>query len=145
MQLKLLNQELTDQFETLHKLKQSVRECYLTYLSTNKHTDMLDSFLFQSKLIDMQYDLYYKLFQFNMNRLYGDYYKLLITIHQYSIQHGCSKLMNEYSVYKDLEPYKVYSFDHVERIQEDITGYLNYLSDLVVKNDEEIHTHSIKI
>jgi len=69
MNLKNLNAELSLQFEELHQLKHAVREWYVKYISTNKHTDMLDSFLFQSKLIDMQYDMYHKFHMFNMNRL----------------------------------------------------------------------------
>ena len=71
-----VKKDIVNAFESLALLKQDVQEWYIKYATCTKHPDMLDSFLFQRKLLDMEYDHYHKMYQFIENRTYGDYYKL---------------------------------------------------------------------
>ena len=72
MELQKIHREILNSFEKLNKIKQTIREWYTKYLSMHKNTELFDSFLYQLKLFDLQYEQYQKNHQFILNRLYGD-------------------------------------------------------------------------
>ena len=83
----------------------------------------LDSLHFQAKVIDIEYDDMKRLFSCILNRMYCEFFKLYKIITEYiktSITDKKIKellnIHNQYPVYKDLEPYKVYEFETIESI-----------------------------
>ena len=125
-------------FESLALLKQDVHEWYIKYATTSHYPEMLDSFLFQRKLLDMEYDHYHKMYQFIENRSYGDYYKLYTAMCTY-----CKK-ENPYTVYKDLEPYKVYG-SIVDALYEDVRACLAEMEVSISEKRTELEDHRQKI
>ena len=61
-------QEIDTLIETMFQNKQSIQDWLTTYVNMKQHTDMLDSFYFQSKLIDAEYELVQKIYKMIENR-----------------------------------------------------------------------------
>ena len=87
----------------------------------------LDSFQFQSKLIDYEYNDMKKFYLALNNRMYCEYYKLYKIILQYAEDIiGTNKTIemlkfnNIFPIYKDLEPLKQYNFDTIEELHKTI-------------------------
>ena len=139
-----VKKDIVSSFETLALLKQDVQDWYLKYATSTKHPEMLDSFLFQRKLLDMEYDHFHKMFQFIENRTYGDYYKLFTSIYNYCKNDYYIDL-NKYPVYKDLEPYKQYGTTILEGLYEDIHTYLTFLENSIAEKQRELKDHHTKI
>lgn len=109
----------------------------------------LDSLYFQSKLITIELTnmkSYYKLIN---NRMYCSYYKLYKLIVDYISKNFTEKKVvdliniNNYAVYKDLEPYKDYDFNITTKIHNNIIDIINTLIDTVGIKIEEINTLEI--
>ena len=109
----------------------------------------LDSLYFQSKLITIELTnmkSYYKLIN---NRMYCAYYKLYKLIVDYISKNFTEKKVvdliniNNYPVYKDLEPYKDYDFNITTKIHNNIIDIINTLIDTVGIKIEEINTLEI--
>ena len=45
--------------------------------------NILDSFLFQTKMVELEYTNIYEMKTFIMNKIYGSYYKLYCTIYEF--------------------------------------------------------------
>jgi hypothetical protein len=108
-------------FQILENHLKKLKQIYAEFVVNNKQNLFvfgLDSFQFQSKLIDIEYDDMKRLFLAINNRMYCEYYKLYKIIIEY-VKENISdkksleivKATNTFPVYKDLEPYKQYSFD----------------------------------
>ena len=78
---------------------------FQTYTNMKQNKEMLDSFSFQNKLVQAEYEFIQRLYQMIDNRIYGEYYKLWVSMNQYS-----KELLKEetyrFPTYKDLEPMK---------------------------------------
>jgi hypothetical protein len=103
----------------------------------------LDSFHFQNKMIEMEYESIHKIFICIDNRIYCEYYKLYKIIHDYIVVHiKDNKLIEKlskktYPIYKDLEPLKVYDFEVICDIYSTIIKNIQYLTDyLIIKKSE---------
>ena len=102
---------------------------YAEFIKTNK-TELfifgLDSFHFQSRLIDIEYEGMYKIFRSINNRMYCEYFKLYKIIVSYIKDTINDKKLlefikvNNFPVYKDLEPEKEYKFEVIIEIHEHI-------------------------
>lgn len=102
---------------------------YSEFIKTNK-TELfifgLDSFHFQSRLIDIEYEGMYKIFRSINNRMYCEYFKLYKIIVSYIKDTINDKKLlefikvNNFPVYKDLEPEKEYKFEVIIEIHEHI-------------------------
>lgn len=109
----------------IHKLK----FFYSEFIKTNK-TELfifgLDSFHFQSRLIDIEYEGMYKIFRTINNRMYCEYFKLYKIIVSYIKDTVNDKKLlefikvNTFPIYKDLEPEKEYKFETIIEIHENI-------------------------
>ena len=100
---------------------------YSEFIKNNKNKLFvfgLDSFHFQSKLIDVEYDDMKRLFLAINNRMYCEYFKLYKIITEYVYENINDKKIteiikvNNFPVYKDLEPFKEYSFETTTEISE---------------------------
>jgi len=108
----------------------------------------LDSFQFQSKLIDYEYNDMKKFYLALNNRMYCEYYKLYKMIQEYiKIEINDSKFLNnsvsnkKYPVYKDLELNKNYDFSITSDLHETIILTIielgDFLSNKMTKLNED--------
>ena len=113
----------------------------------------LDSFMFQSKMIDYEYSDMQKHFLALNNRMYCEYYKLYKIVLEYIEQNnGISqnktfemiKANSKFPIYKDLEPYKSYNFDTIEEVHKTIISLLNIINDYIVLKDTELDAYKMK-
>ena len=112
-------------FDILQSRIDKLKFFYSEFIKNDKN-DMfvfgLDSFHFQSKLIDIEYDDMKRLFIAINNRMYCEYFKLNKIIIEYILKNVNEKKIidmvkvNNYPVYKDLEPFKEYKFDFTFKI-----------------------------
>jgi hypothetical protein len=113
----------------------------------------LDSFMFQSKMIDFEYNDMQKYFLALNNRMYCEYYKLYKIVLEYIEQNnGISqnktfemiKANSKFPIYKDLEPYKQYNFDTIEEVHKTIISLLNIINDYIMLKDAELDAYKMK-
>ncbi|NDA89313.1 MAG: hypothetical protein EBY20_00130 [Alphaproteobacteria bacterium] len=138
-----LKNENIKMFDTLDLKIKNLKSIYSEFIKNNKqHLFIfgLDSFHFQGKLIDIEYDDMKRLYYAITNRIYCEYFKLYKIVVDYITDAiyddkkilDLVKLNNSYPVYKDLEPFKHYDFEVIQSVHETIIGLLlamyNYLS-----------------
>ena len=116
-------------FEILQLRIDKLKLLYSEFIQNNKNQVFvfgLDSFHFQSKLIDIEYDDTKRLFMAIGNRMYCEYFKLNKIIIEYILNNIKDKKIteiikiNNYPIYKDLEPFKEYKFETLMDIHENI-------------------------
>jgi hypothetical protein len=110
----------------------------------------LDSFYFQSKLIDIEYDDMKRFFLAINNRMYCEYFKLHKIINEYICKNITDKKIieivksNSYPVYKDLEPFKEYDIEIILDIHENILNLLSILISTLNNRENELEIHKTK-
>ena len=111
----------------------------------------LDSLHFQAKIIDIEYDDMKRLFSSILNRMYCDFFKLYKIITGYintNINDKKVKEMininNQYPIYKDLEPFKVYDFDTIVNIHDVILELMRSLINLNTQKESELKKYQSK-
>lgn len=110
----------------------------------------LDSFHFQSKLIDIEYDDMKRLFLAINNRMYCEYFKLNKIILEYILTNINDKKnvdivkTNNYPIYKDLEPFKEYKFETIQEIHENILNLLSIILSVFTHKENELLLHKKK-
>jgi hypothetical protein len=154
-----MNNELNNSFETIKEykndienilgyIKNKVDELNIIYNNYLKEINdkltyriSLDTFNFQTKLIDLENNNNNKLFKIFFNRIYGDYYKLykkLIEYVQTNVIVVKIIINNTYPKYKDLDQLNNYSFDLTQSIFSEILNILNELNNYVIKENHNI-------
>ena len=131
----------------LMKLKQTYKD-FVKHNKQNLFVFGLDSFQFQSKLIDIEFDELKRLFLAINNRMYCEYYKLYKIITEYVKENildkktiDMIKLTNNFAVYKDLEPYKEYKFELTQEIHENIILILFGINDYITNKEIELSSY----
>jgi hypothetical protein len=111
----------------------------------------LDSFKFQSKLIDFEYADMQKYFYALNNRMYCEYYKLFKIVSEYVDKTiGTNKTFemiktnSVFPIYKDLEPYKQYNFETIEEVHKTIILLLGGIQEHIVFKESELENYKIK-
>jgi hypothetical protein len=154
-----MNNELNNSFETIKEykndienilgyIKNKVDELNIIYNNYLKEINdkltyriSLDTFNFQTKLIDLENNNNNKLFKIFFNRIYGDYYKLYKKLIEY-VQTNVIVVKiitnNTYPKYKDLDQLNNYSFDLTQSIFSEILNILNELNNYVIKENHNI-------
>ena len=140
-------------FDILQVRIDKLKMFYAEFIQSSKN-DMfvfgLDSFRFQSRLIDIEYDDMKRLFLAINNRMYCEYFKLHKIIVEYILTNIDDKKItdivkvNNYPVYKDLEPYKEYKFETILDIHENILNLLNILMGSLSNKENELSIHKTK-
>ncbi len=140
-------------FDILQVRINKLKLFYSEFIKNSKN-DMfvfgLDSFRFQSKLIDIEYDDMKRLFLAINNRMYCEYFKLHKIIVEYILNNIDDKKItdivkvNNYPIYKDLEPYKEYKFETILDIHENILNLLNILMGSLANKENELSIHKTK-
>lgn len=138
----------------IEKIKSRTEELKTNYskYAKNESDDFfgLDSFQFQIKMLKLEFDDIYKMYVFLENRIYGDYFKLLMVIKNYiftnlkETQYRKIKELqgiSRYPVYKDLESFKKYDFHIIYEIHHDIIMIIHAIGDILKDNDHEIRTN----
>lgn len=108
---------------------------YIDFTKDNKSNIFvfgLDSFRFQSKLLDIEFHDMMRLYLAIDNRMYCEYYKFHKIVVDYVKENvpdkrmlGLVNLSSNYAVYKDLEPFKVYDFEQTKEIHENIISIIH--------------------
>jgi len=141
--IKDIRGKVTNVFDILEMHLIKLKNTYSEFVENNRQNLFvfgLDSFQFQSKLIDIEYDDMKRLFLAINNRMYCEYYKLYKIIAEYVKDNipvkktlELIKLTNNFPVYKDLEPYKQYKFDLIQGLHENILLLLYEINDFIIK------------
>jgi len=140
--VKEMRSEISILFDNLDgrikKLKEMYRE-FVDYTKSIKTADVksfifsLDSFYFQTSLLQKEYNYLKDYNATIINRMYGEYYKLLKLITEYVEKSLIDNKLNEvlknkkYPKYDDLDDAKQYPFELILQLNEDIISVVNYL------------------
>jgi hypothetical protein len=150
-EIKTIRFSIKNTFKTLTEKHTEIKDQYKKYIESNKKSELLDSFYFQIKIMDYEYENTEKLYHYIDNRMYCDYYKLFIIVYNYfkaQFKEEKSEMIiknSKYPVYKDLDQLKKYDFDTVNDIHQDIIRLIEYVTKIINQNTEEIKIHQIKV
>ena len=152
--IKDIRNKVTTVFQILENHLKKLKHTYSEFVINNKQNLFvfgLDSFQFQSKLIDIEYNDMQRLFFAINNRMYCEYYKLYKIIVDYVKENVFDKksleivkATNNFPVYKDLEPYKQYDFQLTQEIHENIILLLYGINEYIVNKESELDIHKKK-
>ena len=127
---------------------------YNEFIKSNKETLCvfgLDSLYFQGKIIDIEYDDVKRLFSAIINRMYCEFFKLYKIVVDYIKTNIKDKKLlelvnihNQFPVYKDLEPFKIYDFDVVQSIHDVIVELLYALHNYFTIKERELDKYKAK-
>ena len=116
-------------FESLEQRIGKLKSLYADFIKHNENALFvfgLDSFRFQSRLIDLEYEDMKRLFLAINNRMYCEYFKLYKIVCAYVTDIITDKKVleiikiNNFPAYKDLEPFKEYNIETVQELHENI-------------------------
>ena len=140
--------------DTLEKKIMKLKEVYDEFIKKNKNNLFvfgLDSFHFQSKLIDMEHEDMKRIFYSINNRIYCEYFKLHGIILDYLKtifgEKKTTVIINSnksFPVYKDLEPFKQYNTEHLENIHDNLIVFLNEINNYVMTKRYELELNREK-
>jgi len=151
--ISLIRDKITNIFESLKGKMNKLKFLYSDFIKNSKSQLFvfgLDSFHFQSKLIDLEYDDMIRMFLAINNRMYCEYFKLYKIIISYVSENIIDKKIldiikgNNFPVYKDLEPFKDYKFELIIEIHENILILLNSIMSIVNHRENELSLHKNK-
>lgn len=143
----IIRNDIQDLFNVLLLQIKKLKDMYDEIIKTNMTSQFifgLDSFKFQSKIMDVECDDLCRLYRMITNKMYCEYYKLYKMIVKYvDTTIKDTKLLYltktlEFPIYKDLEPFKEYDFSIIQNIHETILTILVGINDLVLNNKEEV-------
>jgi len=130
-----------------------LKTLYKEFIDNNKNKLFifgLDSFHFQNKIIDFEYDEMKKIFLCINNRMYCEYFKLYKIIVEYINENINDKKildmikLNNFPVYKDLEPFKEYNYEYILNIHENILIMISLIDDNINLKENELLLHKSK-
>ena len=146
--IKELRSNINDIFLEVKDKLNALDKIYIELINSHKNVDYtfgIDSFYFQNKLIEIEYDNMKSIFNGITNRIYCEYYKLYKMIYTYISTELKDKVLIEklnqkknYPVYKDLEPLKTYNFDLIIDIQKNIIETIEFLFNYLKNKKSEL-------
>jgi len=151
-----LKNENVKMFETLEGKIGQLKVIYSEFIKSNKqHLFIfgLDSFHFQGKLIDIEYDDMKRLYSAITNRIYCEYFKLYKIVVDYIIENipDDKKILDlinvnktSYPIYKDLEPFKQYDFEIIQSVHETIITLLASIHNYFLNKEHDLKQHQLK-
>jgi hypothetical protein len=152
--IKDIREKVINIFTILENYLLNLKKIYSEFVENNRQNLFvfgLDSFQFQSKLIDIEYEDMKRLFLAINNRMYCEYYKLYKIIAEYVKENindkktqDLIKITNIFPIYKDLEPYKQYNFEIIQDIHENIILLLYEINEFIINKQNELQTHKRK-
>jgi len=151
--ISLVRSKIMNVFESLKNKSDKLKNLYSDFIkqgNTQLFVFGLDSFHFQSKLIDIEYDDMKRMFLAINNRMYCEYFKLHKIIVEYISKSVTEKKVsdlvkiNNFPIYKDLEPFKEYKFETILDIHENILNLLGILMSILNNKENELLIHKTK-
>jgi hypothetical protein len=151
-----LKNENVKMFETLEGKIVQLKIIYSEFIKSNKQNLFifgLDSFHFQGKLIDIEYDDMKRLYSAITNRIYCEYFKLYKIVVEYIMENitDDKKILdlinvnkNSYPTYKDLEPFKQYDFEIIQSVHETIITLLVSIHNYFLNKEHDLKQHQQK-
>ena len=147
--IKQLRNDLNNIFTEIDMKINALTHIYTDMVKTHvdkNYTLGLDSFYFQNKLIQMEYDNMKTIYNFIDNRIYCEYYKLLKMLYEFINKEikdkgAVEKILithKHYPIYKDLEPSKIYDFNITTEINNTINNIIQELKILLNSKKEEL-------
>jgi hypothetical protein len=146
--IKELRSNINDIFIEVKEKLNALDKIYVEIINTHKNNDYtfgIDSFYFQNKLIEIEYENMKSIFIGINNRIYCEYYKLYKMIYTYIEAELKDTILIEklnqkknYPVYKDLEPLKTYNFDLIIDIQRNIIETIEFLFSYLSNKEAEL-------
>jgi hypothetical protein len=149
------HKESTSQiFSVLHSRIQQIKQNYTEFIQQNQHNLFvftLDSFYFQGKLIDIEYEDMQRLYFAITNKMYCEYYKLHKIIVSYVEENVTDQKLLDmvrvpttYPVYKDLEPFKQYDFQWIKELHEAILVLLTSMNSHILNKEHDLKIYQTK-
>lgn len=139
---------------TLDTRIKHLKNIYNDFITTNREqlfVFTLDSFHFQSKLVDLEYEDMKRMFLSITNRMYCDYYKLFKIVVEYIHKNIPDKKLAEiirvhdnFPIYKDLEPFKQYDFQLIQSVHEVLLVILTYLHTYITNKEHDLKVYQSK-
>lgn len=140
-------------FDILQQRICKLKQLYHDFI-VNNNTQILifglDSFYFQNKMIDIEYDDMRRIFLAMNNRIYCEYYKLHKIIISYINENINDKKLietikiNNFPIYKDLEPFKEYDFELIVEIHENVFDLITQIINYIEHKEKELIVHTSK-
>lgn len=136
--IKLLNSDICNIFDNLDTKICKLKELYNGFLHENHNTLLvfgLDTFKFQNKLIDEEYDYLKNNYNLICNKIYCDYYNLYNIIIKFIMNNDSLKKIHKISIKERIEKYdyfniyKYYNLQLSFDIFQDIINLINALCD----------------
>ena len=141
-------------FQTLNSRISVIKQHYSDFIRSYKDTLFvftLDSFHFQGKLIDIEYEEMTRIYYGIMNKMYCEYYKLYKIVVEYVNENikddkiqNLIQANNQYPVYKDLEPYKQYDFHFTKELHETIIVILTAVNGYLMNKEHDLKVYQDK-
>lgn len=139
-------------FDILQIRIDKLKQLYTEFIHSNKNEIFifgLDSFYFQTKLLDIEYYDMKRLFLAINNRMYCEYFKLHKIIVEYiqkNIDDHKNNIIkiNKYPIYKDLEPFKEYDFEAILDIHENIMNLISVSTSILNNKENELFIYKTK-
>ncbi len=142
--IKFLVDETNDFLKLINNKIDILKKNHSNFLQESKVSDniTLDSFLFQSSILDESLIDRKNIFSRIQNKIYSDYYKLYKNISNFYLKiikdnettyKENNILNNEYIPYNDLDKHLVYDFDSIIKLNKDILSIINYIIELIKK------------
>ena len=151
--ISLVRDKINNIFDSLKGKMDKLKLLYSDFIKNSKSQLFvfgLDSFHFQSKMIDLEYDDMIRMFLAINNRMYCEYFKLYKIIISYITENISDKKIidlikgNNFPVYKDVEPFKDYKFEIIIEVHENILILLNSIMSIVNHRENELSLHKNK-
>jgi hypothetical protein len=141
-------------FETLNNRINILKQNYKDFINSYKDTLFvftLDSFHFQGKLIDIEYEEMTRIYDAITNKMYCEYYKLYKIVVDYVNENikddkilNVIQANNQYPVYKDLEPYKQYEFHFIKELHETVLVILTGVNGFLMNKEHDLKIYQDK-
>ena len=148
--IKILVDETNQLLNLINTKIEILKKNHSNILEESKVSDniTLDSFLFQSSILDENLNNRKNIFSRIQNKIYSDYYKLYKNITKFysliikdepSTNEIENKILNkDYIPYNDLDKHLVYDFDNIIKLNKDILGIINFIIELIKKKTNYI-------
>jgi hypothetical protein len=141
-------------FDILEGRIKKLKSIYNEFITNNEKQIFifgLDSFRFQSKLMDIEFDDMKRMSLAINNRIYCEYYKLYRmivcyineTINEQTISENLN--IDKFPIYRDLEPFREYDFSFITELHSNILTLLSSVVNYINTKDRELTTHKKKM
>ena len=104
--IKSMRNRIKDKFAHIQTIKSQIRNNYIQYMNKESMTFSVSiRFIFQNKVLELEFSNNAKLYQFIDNRIYGDYYKLFVEIEMFLKSNLKQRQYDKIKELKNIEKY----------------------------------------